>query len=39
VGTVMSRLYRGRRLLREKLADYATTQGYHTKQVKGDTNG
>lgn len=39
VGTVMSRLYRGRRLLREKLADYATTQGYDTNQVKGDTNG
>lgn len=35
VGTVMSRLYRGRKLLREKLADYALSQGYDTSDVKG----
>lgn len=28
IGTVMSRLYRGRRLLRAQLAEYATRQGY-----------
>ena len=28
VGTVMSRLHRGRRLLRDKLADYARERGY-----------
>ena len=31
VGTVMSRLYRGRKLLREKLAEYAQSQGYDTE--------
>lgn len=35
VGTVMSRLYRGRKLLREKLADYALSQGYDTSKGKG----
>lgn len=38
VGTVMSRLYRGRKLLREKLADYAALQGYDTSSVKGGTS-
>jgi RNA polymerase sigma-70 factor (ECF subfamily) len=28
VGTVMSRLHRGRKLLREKLADYAVERGF-----------
>ncbi|WP_395243692.1 sigma-70 family RNA polymerase sigma factor [Agromyces sp. MMS24-K17] len=32
IGTVMSRLHRGRRLLRESLADYATSQGYAADQ-------
>jgi RNA polymerase sigma-70 factor (ECF subfamily) len=35
IGTVMSRLYRGRRLLRKLLAEYATEQGYI--QQKEDT--
>lgn len=34
LGTVMSRLYRGRRLLRERLADYATHLGYSTTETK-----
>jgi RNA polymerase sigma-70 factor (ECF subfamily) len=36
VGTVMSRLYRGRQMLRRRLADYAREQGYRD-QVKGKT--
>jgi RNA polymerase sigma-70 factor (ECF subfamily) len=37
-GTVMSRLHRGRKLLREKLADYAKELGYSTegKDKKGE---
>ena len=37
-GTVMSRLHRGRKLLREKLADYAKELGYSTepKKPKGE---
>ncbi len=31
IGTVMSRLYRGRKILREKLAGYAAAQGLTTK--------
>ena len=34
-GTVMSRLYRGRKLLRAALADYAAKEGYDTSQQKG----
>jgi RNA polymerase sigma-70 factor, ECF subfamily len=35
VGTVMSRLYRGRKLLRDKLADYAAAQGFDVSGSKG----
>jgi len=34
-GTVMSRLHRGRKLLREKLTDYAKELGYSTEVKKG----
>jgi RNA polymerase sigma-70 factor (ECF subfamily) len=33
-GTIMSRLHRGRKLLREKLADYAKELGYSTENKK-----
>lgn len=32
IGTVMSRLYRGRRMLQARLVDYATKQGYIEEQ-------
>ena len=35
VGTVMSRLHRGRKLLREKLRDYAAERGLYEKDAKG----
>jgi RNA polymerase sigma-70 factor (ECF subfamily) len=37
-GTVMSRLHRGRRLLREQLADYAHEQGIGVKKETGADN-
>ncbi|WP_439645055.1 sigma-70 family RNA polymerase sigma factor [Demequina soli] len=40
VGTVMSRLHRGRKLLREKLRDYAAERGlYERTPVKKDKDG
>ncbi|BDZ63038.1 hypothetical protein GCM10025873_28290 [Demequina sediminis] len=40
VGTVMSRLHRGRKLLREKLRDYAAERGlYERTPVKKDEDG
>jgi len=38
-GTVMSRLHRGRKLLREKLADYAKELGYSTDTKPADKSG
>lgn len=35
IGTVMSRLYRGRRMLQQKLQDYALENGYITGQPDG----
>ncbi|WP_236685267.1 sigma-70 family RNA polymerase sigma factor [Demequina salsinemoris] len=37
VGTVMSRLHRGRKLLREKLRDYAAERGMKDKRDSGTT--
>ena len=37
VGTVMSRLHRGKKKLREKLLDYAIQEGYVTAPTKGET--
>lgn len=34
IGTVMSRLYRGRRMLQARLADYASAQGYISGEVE-----
>ena len=40
IGTVMSRLYRGRRLLQRQLVDYAVEQGYLTMDPRqGDEEG
>ena len=36
VGTVMSRLHRGRKLLREKLRDYAVERGYVASREAGE---
>jgi len=36
IGTVMSRLYRGRRLLRKMLHDYAVEQGYIKPEAEGE---
>jgi len=37
VGTVMSRLHRGKKLLRKSLADYAAQEGYDTSAQESET--
>ena len=37
IGTVMSRLYRGRRMLQAELADYAKSQGYISTEEEEET--
>ena len=39
IGTVMSRLHRGRKLLREKLGDYAQERGFDTSKTRKVKDG
>ena len=39
IGTVMSRLHRGRKLLREKLGDYAQERGFDTSKAGRPAKG
>jgi len=39
IGTVMSRLHRGRKLLREKLGDYAQERGFDTSKTRKGKDG
>jgi RNA polymerase sigma-70 factor (ECF subfamily) len=39
IGTVMSRLHRGRKLLRMELANYARAAGYHTEECEAKRRG
>ena len=39
IGTVMSRLHRGRKLLRMELASYARAAGYHTEEAYAKSQG
>jgi RNA polymerase sigma-70 factor (ECF subfamily) len=38
VGTVMSRLHRGRRMLRDLLSDYALERGINTSGTRAQTD-